>query len=110
MVYKIDINYKISGLGTYEETFLGGYEENFCFYLGNDKGCEILIKAIDDEKVILEIQDNSLLSFIDSNNKASKSIEVRVGQRVSPYLPIEPSPTYEIKITDIRKENELYFE
>lgn len=110
MVYKIDINYKISGLGTYEETTLCGYEENFIFYLGNGKGIEILIKAIDDEKVTLEIQDNSMLSFIDSNNNLSKSIELRVGEKAAPYLPIEPSPTYEIKITDIRKENKLYFE
>lgn len=109
MVYKIDINYKISGLGTYEETTLGGYEENFIFCLGNGKEIEILIKAIDDEKVTLEIQDNSMLSFIDSNNNLSKSIELRVGEKAVPYLPIKPSPTYEIKITDIRKENKLYF-
>lgn len=107
MIYKIDINYKISGFGIYEETTLCGYEENHCFFLGNDNGFKFLIKSINDEKVTLELDKHSKLIL--PNSEQSKIIELKIGEEITPYLPIEPSPMFKIKITDIRKENRVFY-
>lgn len=105
MIYKVDISYRISGLGSCEETYLYGYEENSCFFLGNNNGHKILIKSITDDKVILEFDRKTRLIL--PNN--SSIIEVKKEETINPYLPITPAPVYQITITDIRKEQKLYW-
>lgn len=105
MIYKVDISYRIGGLGSYEETILCGYEETSYFFLGNNNGIKILIKSIDDDKVILEFDKKAKLLLPNDSN----IIELKKGETIKPFLPITPSPNYQITITDIRKEQKLYW-
>ena len=105
MIYKIDICYKIGGLGSYEETSLHGYEENCYFFLGNNNGYKILVKSIEEDKVILEFDKKAKLILPNNSN----IIELKKGETLKPFLPITPAPSYQITITDIRKEQKLYW-
>ncbi len=105
MIYKVDINYKIDGLGSYEETTLGSLEENDYFFLGNNNGFKILIKKVYSDKVILEFDKRCKLVLPSEN----KEIEIKIGDEISPYLPIDPSPRFKIKLMNIREEQRLYY-
>lgn len=105
MSYKVDIKYKIGGLGSYEETILCGYEEKSCFYLGNNNGLKVTIRSIDDDKVILEFDKRTKLIFPNNNY----IVEMKKSETITPFLPITPAPSYQITIIDIRKEQKLYW-
>ena len=105
MIYKINISYTISGLGKYEETNINGLEENEYFFLGNNDGYKIKIKKVFSDKIILEFDKHSKLLL--PNN--SKEIELKIGDELKPFLPINPSPTYKIKVTDIRETQRVYY-
>lgn len=106
MIFKVDINYKIDGLGGYEETTLGGLEENDCFYVGNNNNkFKVIIKKVLSDRVLFEFDKHCKLMLPNS----SKQIEVKIGETFSPYLAIDPSPSFKIKLVDIREEQRLFF-
>lgn len=97
---KYVINWKVS-----EETILKGLKEGTHFNLGNDEGIKILIKNIELDKVTLEIQDACMLSF--PNGK--KEIDVKDGEEIEPFLSLNPSPNYTIKVFNIREEKRQFY-
>ncbi len=105
MVNKVDIKYIIDGLGTYEETVLGGYEESSYFYLGNNKVIKVLIEKVLDDKVVLKFDKKSKLILPNMDN----TVEMKKGEEITPFLPIKPSPNFKIIILDIREEQKLYY-
>ena len=105
MIYKVDISYKIDGIGIYEETNLGSLEENDCFFLGNNNGFKVLVKKVYADRVLLEFDKHCKLILPND----SREIEIKIGDEFSPYLPIDPSPRFKIKLVDIREEQRLYY-
>lgn len=105
MIYKVDISYKIDGLGRYEETNLGSLEENDCFFLGNDNGFKVILKKVYQDRILLEFDKHCKLVL----PNGTKEMEIKIGDEFTPYLPIDPSPSFKVKLVNIREEQRLYY-
>lgn len=106
MVNKAYIKYIIDGLGRYEETILGGYEEGTYFFLGNNSQIKVFVEKVYNDRPILRFEDSDLMIMTD---KGTSSLEIKLKEEVNVFVPIKPSPKYKVQLIDIKKEEQLYY-